>query len=373
MTWSLRSRPVGPAATTVVASAVLAIAVAGCGANKAANAANGSSTVAQVAMYQGSDREQKLEAGAKKEGAFVLYTSNTATEAAGKEFGKMHPELKVTTYLAQANDLLNRLKQETAANKVGGDVLGVSDSDIPQAEAAGFLQEFYSPTVNEQPADTVKAGKTKGDVVYAADRESYTIMGFNTKLVNKADVPTTLDGLLDPRWKGKMAISNHTTGVNWVGVVDDAKGDGFFKQLAAQQIQAQDVTAAALTDLVASGQIAMSPNLGLSDVILARSKGAPIDWVPIEPVPAANGSDGLLAKAKHPNAALLFLDYLHSKDGQQFMVSKGNISPRTDVPAPGVGEITFKSVDVSQQYDAAQYADKYAKWQALLNQTFVKK
>jgi iron(III) transport system substrate-binding protein len=235
-------------ATAAIAALIL-LAAAGCGSSHNTAAGASSSTTSLLADTS-SSRQQTLESTAKTEGHLVVYTSNTATQAAAVAFGKKYPDIKVSTYLGKATDLLTRLKSEYAAKKVGGDVLGMANTDMPQANTAGYLAPFYSPTVNEQPAATIKAGATKGTVLYAADREDYTVLGWNTKVITKAQAPKTLDDLLAPQWKGKMAISGHTTGINWVGVLLDAKGQAYFNQLKAQQIRVQDVTAAALADLV---------------------------------------------------------------------------------------------------------------------------
>lgn len=354
-------------AVTAVACAVLTMSSCGSG---GADTKTDAKAAPPILTYTGSDRQARLEEQAKQEGAFVLYTSNTATEAAAKEFGKQHPEIKVTTYLAQDTDLLTRLKTEYAADKVEADALGMSNSSMPQALQAGYLTQYYSPTVNEQPKETVKAGDATGTVSLAADREDYTVLGWNTNKVNSADAPKTYDDLLNSQWKGKMSLVAHSTGVNWIGVVEDTKGKDFISKLGAQQIRVQDVTAAAITDLVVSGEVPLSPNVGLSNVIKAKNKGAPIDWTPLEPAAAAGGSDSIIGKAKHPAAALLFLDYMHSQQGQQFMVSQGVISPRDDVPTPGLDRTKFKSVDLSTKYSADEYADKHNEWQSLMQQTF---
>jgi iron(III) transport system substrate-binding protein len=360
---------------TTAACAVLALALSACSSSASGGGgANGSgedTSLPAILTYKGSDRAARLEAQAKKEGAFVLYTSNTATEAAAKEFGKKHPDIKVTTYLAKATDLLTRLKTEYAADKVAGDAIGMSNSNIPEALENGYLAQYYSPAVNEQPKETVKPGDSDGLVWFAADREDYTVMGWNTKKVKASDAPRTYDDLLDGQWKGKMAISGHTTGINWLGVVVDSKGKDFVEKLRGQDIRVQDVSAAALTDLVSSGEVPLSPNLGLSDVIKLKAKGAPLDWAPLEPAAAAGGSDGIVTKAKHPAAALMFIDYLHSKEGQQLMVGQGVISPRQDVPTPGLGEIKLESLDLSTKYSVEEYAAKYSEWQSLMQQTFV--
>ncbi len=44
-------------------------------------AAKKPATVAELALYRGSDRQQILEEGAKKDGALVFYTSGILTQA----------------------------------------------------------------------------------------------------------------------------------------------------------------------------------------------------------------------------------------------------------------------------------------------------
>jgi len=63
----------------------------------------------------------------------------------------------------------------------------------------------------------------------------------------------------------------------------------------------------------------------------AKEKGAPVEWRPLEPVVTNVGSSGLSPKAPNPHAALLFLDFLHSKEGQQLMMKGGLWSPREDI------------------------------------------
>ena len=59
-------------------SRTLSAALIACLLNRATViAANAPMTVAQVALYQGADREKILIEGAKKEGAFMLYGSHT--------------------------------------------------------------------------------------------------------------------------------------------------------------------------------------------------------------------------------------------------------------------------------------------------------
>jgi iron(III) transport system substrate-binding protein len=62
-----------------------------------------------------------------------------------------------------------------------------------------------------------------------------------------------------------------------------------------------------------------------------KQTGAPVDWIPLEPVNVEVNVSMLAAKAAHPNAGKLFVDYLISKDGQEFLKTFRRIGPRKDV------------------------------------------
>jgi ABC-type Fe3+ transport system substrate-binding protein len=82
------------------------------------------------------------------------------------------------------------------------------------------------------------------------------------------------------------------------------------------------------------------------------------------------GYSGLSAKSAHPHAALLFLDYLHSKDGQQLIMKGGLWSPRGDV---GSLEQKFKKLYLDSKYSQEDIEKKSAEWENLMQQLFVRK
>jgi iron(III) transport system substrate-binding protein len=55
-------------------------------------------SVAQLAIYQGGDREKLLVDGAKREGQFTLYTSHTWFRTLVKDFEKKYPFTKVSEW-----------------------------------------------------------------------------------------------------------------------------------------------------------------------------------------------------------------------------------------------------------------------------------
>ncbi len=326
-------------------------------------------TAAELAMYRGADRQQILEAGARAEGSVVFYTSNSGIESLSKEFEKKYPFIKVNTLRGQNTEIQKRVAEELAANKLQFDVIESSGEGIGQMIPQGFFQEWWSPEIAAFPDYAQTKGKN-GGVIVLADREIYSGIGWNTKLIPSSDVPKKLDDLLDPKLKGKMGIVNTSSGVNWMGEILEEKGLDFVKKLAAQQFKVQSTTAAALTDLVVSGEIPMSPVIGWANVQLAKAKGAPIEWYPIEPVDTTIGSSGLTVKPPHPHAALLLLDFIHSKAGQEqaFTIAQ-LVSPRSDIPSK-VGA-SFRKVVLSQAYTPAQYEKTYGGWEQTFRQLFL--
>jgi ABC-type Fe3+ transport system substrate-binding protein len=62
-----------------------------------------------------------------------------------------------------------------------------------------------------------------------------------------------------------------------------------------------------------------------------KQTGAPVDWIPLEPVAVEVNVSMLSAKAAHPGAGRLFVDFLLSKDGQEMLKTYRRVGPRKDV------------------------------------------
>jgi len=107
-----------------------------------------------------------------------------------------------------------------------------------------------------------------------------------------------------------------------------------------------------------------------TNIFTAKQKGAPVEWRPVDPVIASVGHSALPVKAPHPHAALLFLDYLHSKEGQQFGMKGGFSSPREDV---GSLEQKFKKVYLENKYSFEELEKKLNDWEILMRQLFMRK
>jgi iron(III) transport system substrate-binding protein len=325
--------------------------------------------IAELALYQGPDRERILIEGAKKEGQLVFYNSHTWFKSVSQQFEKKYPFIEVAEWRADGADVMKRVIEESLAGRFLTDVVESTAGNIGGLHKDGLLQEHHSPELRFFGDDVMTKGKR--GVYYWADRETYISLGFNTNHVPASAAPKRLNDLLDPQWKGKMSFAGGATAARWVGAVLDTVGREFIEKLSRQDVNVHKLSGAALANLVVSGEVPMSPTIFDSNIFVGKRKGAPVEWRAIDPVVANVGYSGIVAKAPHPHAALLFIDYLHSKEGQQFIVKGGLSSPRDDVES--LVNQKFKKTYFEAKYSLDEYDKKLLEWEELILKLFVRK
>ncbi len=351
------------AGARALASAMTALLMAGTGWT-----ASRPASVSQVALYQGADRQQILIEGAKKEGQVMFYNSNTWLSSVAREFEKKYPFIKVSVWRSDSKNVVKRVSEEYASGRFLADVVETTDLGLNVLQKKGIFQEYYSPEAAAY-GDEVKS-KGKSGVYYLADREIYIGLGFNTNLIPATEAPKSYRDLLEPKWKGRISFTNTDTGVRWIGNALNTMGRNYLEKLSQQEIKVQNIPAAALAGLIVSGEVPLSPTIFDSNIFTARKTGAPVDWRPLEPVVTNIGSSGITAKAPHPHAALLFLDYLHSREGQKVVMNGGLGSPRDDV---GSSERKFKKTYFEGQYPIEEFEKKFNEWDELIKRLFLRK
>ena len=332
-------------------------------------AASAPMSVSQLALYQGADRETILIQGAKKEGQIVFYNSHTWFKAVAQEFEKKYPFIKVAEWRADGADVMKRVIEESQAGRFLADVVESTAGNIGGIHSHGLLQEHRSPELRFFDDDVMMKGKN--GVYYWADRETYISLGFNTNHIPAAEAPKRLNDLLDPKWKGKMSLAGGATAARWVGAVIEMAGREFIEKLSGQDVNVHKLSGAALANLVVTGEVPMSPTIFDSNIFVAKRKGAAVEWRPVDPVVANVGYSGLVAKAPHPHAALLFLDYIHSKEGQQFIVKGGLSSPRDDVES--LVNQKFKKTYFEAKYSVEEYEKKVSEWEGLIQKLLMRR
>jgi len=262
---------------------------------------------------------QKLLDGAKKEGALVWYMSASIEDAKAilLAFNKKYPFLKTDFFRAGSARLFNRIMNEVRAGKVLFDLVAVRGLETHQLVKAGLLQPYVSPESAAYPAGF------KDSKGYWVDYfDSYNVIGYNTQLVARDQAPKSWEDLLDPKWKGKIALDEEN--FSWYGAMTQKWGkektQRYMRALAKQDIQLRNGQTL-IAQLMAAGEFSVAMVLA-HRIEKMKEQGAPVEWVTtLDPVTASLHPIGIAAKAPHPNAAKLFVDFILSKDGQQLLLS----------------------------------------------------
>ena len=296
-------------------------------------------TVKEAAGLTGPDRQARLEKGARAEGEFMFYTSLIVDQAViplKEAFEKKYPFIKFNFNRATSSSLIQRILSETRAGKPQADVvIGSTSAGLAQAD---LLHAFSSPELAAYPKDYL--GKNGLWMTY---RLAYYGIGYNTKMVPPADAPQTWDDVLNPKWKGKMiwGTSLETGGTFLIQHLRNSWGEKkaaeFYDKLATQQVARSDASVRALLDLVIAGEYAILLTTSLNHAIISAGQGAPVWFSMPDPVAARPDDMQLLKNAPHPHAAMLFIDYILSKEGQELIAKIEYMPARPDVaPIPSM-------------------------------------
>jgi len=130
--------------------------------------------------------------------------------------------------------------------------------------------------------------------------------------------------------------------------------------LKEQQIKLYSLDAPALVNVIASGEVVASPAIFQSHTWLAASKGAPVEWVPMDLVPNNVGSAAIALRPPNPHSAVLMADFLLSPQGQKVLEKFRYGSATKEQP--------FKRWRPEQGLTTEKYEKDVDYWEKLLKQ-----
>jgi iron(III) transport system substrate-binding protein len=320
-------------------------------------------TVSEIANYAGPDRQKLLEDGARREGSLLLYATGTQIQPLLDRFMKKYPFVKVTMPRASSIDVTRKVIEEYSAGLYQVDAYELSSYGLVVLRDQGLLQPFASPELADYERTAIEPGRN-----WVSVRESYLGIGYNTQKISAQDAPKSYQDLLDPKWKGKMAISGSlSTSANWVGNMVISLGIDFVKKLGQQDIRIYELTGRALANLTISGEVPLSPTIYNSHVEASRAQGAPIAWNLPGPVAVTDTSTALPLKAPHPHAAMLLVDFLLSQEGQAMYRELGYVPSRN-----GMTPKDFPVLQKLYLTNRPNYVQEFEQWAALVQQTIFK-
>jgi iron(III) transport system substrate-binding protein len=344
--------------------ALLSLALTACGESAAQNEDEASGNpVVEAATYDGDDRQEFLEKCAADEGTLQFYTAQNEDlwQPLTARFQEMYPDLSMETTRRTSGETAEAIVTEGEAGQSKVDVIEVKD--MVMNDLRDYLTSYTSPEFDAYPEEAFG----EDNKYVTADRIPYGLT-YNTTLVAPDEVPESFEDLLDPRWKGQMALTTTLLGTQYIGLVEHLHGEEGVAQLGAQEIRTQAVSSDAITSMVAAGEAAISPSVSLAGVDDLKADGAPVEWVPVD-THWTDGAIGISAEAKNPCTGMLFIDFVLSEEGQT--INPSYLSAREDVPEnealSGLEPVTVWEI----VGDDREYSEAYEQWTELINQNII--
>ena len=315
-----------------------------------------------LSTYDGPDRLPRIVEAARKEGTLTLYTTIAEKDlpAIIKPFETKYG-IKVIVWRAGTDKVLQRTLAEAVARRDEVDAVHIGSPEMEALSREKVLMAGKSPTNKD-----LTPGSVPPHQQWAATLLSVWVQAYNTGLIKREDLPKTYADLLNPKWKGKLGVEAKNQ--DWFQTVVEIMGGGekglkFFNDLVATNGVSPRKGHTLLNNMVVSGEVPMALTVYNYMPEQARKKGAPIDWFVLEPAVARSNAVGVALRAKHPNAALLFHEYMLT-DAQPLLVGIDYVPTNTTVASP------LKGVKIIIT-DPIRSLDEASKWEKLFDDTLI--
>ena len=294
----------------------------------------------------------------------VSLDAETNYEQFADEFSKKFPCVKANATVGEDDDILARFIAGSAQGNPP-DVVSVGSelSAKSKLSDAGLIKQ-YVPS-NDKTLHTVAPG-----YFYGPNHLSQGIL-YNTDSIKQSDIAqiknwSDIGLLLDPKFDGKK-----------LGVVDPhgAGGGSYMVAYVLYKTAGPDAVDKVLKKLDVTVYAGSGPAVdalvsGETDLVFgndfnglqANAKGAPIQVVYPSPGSNTYPAMGIAAKAPHPNAAILFQEFIFSKTGQSLYPQILHTAPgRSDVEdtREAAKESWYQTASAPYNYDLNDMVTQY--------------
>ncbi|HEY4811797.1 MAG TPA: extracellular solute-binding protein [Solirubrobacteraceae bacterium] len=297
---------------------LVAIVAAGCGSNSSGSTA-GSGTTLTLYNAQHEQTTARLIAAFTKQTGIKVRVENDDEDVLTAQIEQEGSRSPADVFYTENSNWLQQLGERGMLEKVDATAL----ANVPKQDSAG-----------------------NGDWLGVSARIS--VLVYNTSKLTASQLPKSVIGLAEPRWKGKIEIAPSETDF-WPIVSSVARADGhaaalaWLKGLKANAGENDDVPDnETLTSDVSQGTTDLAlinhyyyyrlqAEVGKSSVHAKIAYFAPGDPGYVEDISGA----AILKSSTHKAAAQEFLDFLTSKEGQTVLAHSDSFEYpiRKDVPA----------------------------------------
>ena len=315
--------------------------------------------------------QSDVSEAARKEGRLVIYTDLAieVAQALVNGFKAKHPGIDVNFFRGDTGQITQRFETESAAGRHEADVITNTDRQAKQLAAKGYTQPYTSAHIEQYP----KEMRAPADAWSPYSSVQFGL-AWNSDRVRDGDAPKSWEDLLDPRWRGQLALQDPLQGGGaaiWVatlyGLWGEEKWSDFMKRLGAQRIRFGRYLE--VRDMVAAGEASVQLVAYPSFTQPLIERGAPLKWALVDPVIYTALAVNLAKNAKNPNAGKLFINFLTSQEGQKLLVERAQI-PAMPSEMPAVYAPVAKAKLVPQAIELE--AQRFDFFQAKIKEYFVR-
>jgi iron(III) transport system substrate-binding protein len=326
-----------------------AVALLGTGCSAAAPAAQPTTAPQAAAKPAAADDWQRVVAAARQEGKLVLSThAGAGYEKYVEQVKKALPELQVQATTIKASDFIARIVVEQQNGQFLWDVHMGPVSNVYTVLTPANGVEPIMPFLDALQGDIKDDSKWAGGFQFFTDpRNPVTFITEFSDVggvyVNKEHIPAGLSGLddlLDPKYKGKIAVYDPTVSnggsMSLAGLVG-TRGDDFLKKLIVDNEAKYVATSRQLTEFVAQGRYPIGFGADATQLAELQKQGVGTKVERNRGFGNYSLATGVsvLKNPPHPNAAKVYLNWALSKDGQSAWAEYATVdanSRRLDVP-----------------------------------------
>jgi iron(III) transport system substrate-binding protein len=301
-------------------------------------------------------------AGWAQDKSLTLYTSLAPTESGplAQAFEKK-TGIKVELWRAISEKVVQRAITESRARRFAFDVIETNAPEMEMMAREQLFAELDSPHLADLPPGAVPKHR-----MWIPDRMNFFVVAYNTTKVRREELPKDYLGFLDPKWKGRIGLE--ATDAEWMATLvkkwGTEAGLAHFRKLAEMRPDVRKGHVL-LAELIAAGEIPVGLTVYNANAESLKRKGAPIDWLPVQPVVARPQGIAVGRNAPNPRAARAFVDFVLSPEGQALLMSMGRVPASTKVRTH-LNDFDYTVVD------PVTVLDEQDKWNRLWESLFIR-
>jgi iron(III) transport system substrate-binding protein len=255
-----------------------------------------------------------------------------------REFEKGHPKTDVRWLDMGSQEVYDRVRSE-AANPQADVWYGGPQQIFTRGAAEGLLAPYRPTWAGAVP----ERSRDPHDLFFASYRTA-PVLVYNSQAVKREGAPADWDGLLDPRWKGKILIRDPLasgTMRTLFGMIlarsiqetgSPERGWEWLRRFDAQTKEYVQNPALLMEKL--NRQEGLITVWELTDMLWQAKRGAPLGYrFASSGVPVIDDSIGLVKGARHPDEAKAFIEFVGSIQGEELAAREAfRLPARTDLP-----------------------------------------